>query len=115
MIDGAYCIHLSSLLAPILIYHLISPLHFLSLFCLSLCLTSLQLSLLFTSLFAGVSKVIELEKFLSSGGSPSDIRTLLRAERLKAETECSKGEVGGEAEAVEEAEVVLEVDMTAGA
>jgi hypothetical protein len=64
---------------------------------------------------AGVSKVIEVEKFLSSGGSPSDIRTLLRAERLKAETECSKGEVGGEAEAVEEAEVVLEVDMTAGA
>ena len=53
--------------------------------------------------------MIELEKFLSSGGSPSDIRTLLTAERSKAETEYSKGEVGGEAE------VVLEVDMTAGA
>lgn len=59
--------------------------------------------------------MIELENFLSSGGSPSDIRRLLRTERLKAESEYSEGEVGGEAEAVEEAEVVLEVDMTAGA
>lgn len=59
--------------------------------------------------------MIELEKFLSSGGSPSDIRTLLGTERSAAEIECSKGEVGGEAKAVEEAEVVLDVDMTAGA
>lgn len=67
----------------------------------------------------GVSKVIELEKFLSSGGSPSAIRTLLRTGRSTAETQDGKGEgegeVEGEAEAVEEAEVVLEADITAGA
>lgn len=61
--------------------------------------------------------MIELEKFLSSGGSPSDIRTILRTERSKKETHNgqSEGELVGEVEAVEEAEVMIEVDMRAGA
>ena len=80
----------------------------------------------------GVSKVIELEKFLSSGGSPNDIRTLLKLECSRAEIECSveaevnldvrinvevdmKVEVEGRGEAVEEGEVVLKVDMTGDA
>ena len=86
----------------------------------------------------GVSKVIELEKFLSSGGSPNDIRTLLKLECSRAEIECSveaevnlnvginvevevknkvevEGEVEEEGEAVKEVEIVLEVDITADA
>ena len=67
--------------------------------------------------FVGVSKVVELEKFLASGGTPSDVRALITAERSKTEIGNVEVEVEVVVEdaAVKEVEVVLLVDMTAEA